>query len=69
MEVEDGYIGGSRPQSLIFDDFEDCGTVEDAMDAVYQAVQDDFEQTVSFTITNYDEIKKKIEDQIIRRSI
>ena len=30
-EIEDGYIGGSRPQSLIFNDFENCETVEDAI--------------------------------------
>ena len=68
-EVEDGYIGGSRPQSLtlISDDFENCKTVEDAMEVVNEAVQEDFRQTVTYKITNYDEIKKKLEYLITNR--
>ncbi|HEC65113.1 MAG TPA: hypothetical protein ENI23_07465 [bacterium] len=47
-EIEDGYAGGSRPQTITIpdDELEMCETDEERRELVYEYIQDDFEQTV-----------------------
>ena len=47
-EVDDGYVGKSRPQYTEIDDREiaECETVEEAIELVYDYVQHDFEQRI-----------------------
>lgn len=55
-EAEDGYVGRSRPHSLpIYDDL--CGdeTDDDLENMLFEAVDEHFQQTVSYFIKNKDE--------------
>ena len=60
-EVSDGYAGKSRPQKLEIDIENDIMSEEEwvelsheeKLEVINEAVQDDFEQTVSFTVTDY----------------
>ena len=63
-QVEDGYVGKSRPQKTIIKPYEDLGQEEweemsesERDEYIEQCVQDDFDQKVSFAIdnTDYDE--------------
>ena len=71
-EVEDGYVGKSRPQHLeigdeelddIIDQFD--GRVEDIMKEIDWYVQEDFEQKVTWTYSDYS--YKELESEIERR--
>ena len=59
-EVEDGYAGGSRPQSTSFDesDLDHCETWEEAEHEIWNIAEEDFEQKITFYIKNLDELKK-----------
>ncbi len=52
-EVDDGYVGGSRPQQTEIDDDElaDCETEKDREDHIAMCIQDDFSQRVSWSET------------------
>lgn len=54
-EVSDGYAGGSRPHHTLIDpeDLEGYETEEERMRAIDELVRDDFDQKVSWFITNY----------------
>lgn len=56
-EVEDGYCGGSRPQytEVPDEDLDECETDDEREKLIEEYVQDDFDQTVSFTIINKEE--------------
>lgn len=63
-QVEDGYVGKSRPQKTIIKPYNDLGQEEweemsesERDEYIEQCVQDDFDQKVSFAIddTDYDE--------------
>jgi|GEM_PF-2356653 len=63
-QVDDGYVGKSRPQKTVITPYEDLGqeeweemTEEERDEYIEQCVQDDFDQKVSFAIdnTDYDE--------------
>lgn len=60
-QASDGYVGGSRPQtcSVMEDEILECECVEDAVQLVEDAIQDDFLQKVS---ADYDlgELEDKI---------
>lgn len=48
-EAEDGYVGGSRPQSFIIDDSDLEGLSSEEIDEyVNDSIQDDFEQKISW---------------------
>lgn len=50
-EADDGYAGGAAPQSLKIPDSDilDCETVDEAMEMIEQAINDDFANKVSWT--------------------
>lgn len=59
-EVEDGYVGKSRPQSTTIDIEQNMDLTEwesmsedEKRDFIGEMVQCDFEQKISFTINNY----------------
>ncbi len=56
-EVEDGYAGKSRPHFINIPDeeIEKCKTLEEKNEFIYQCIQDEFDQTISFCITNREE--------------
>lgn len=59
-EVDDGYCGGSRQQHTEIDDDElaECETEEERQKLIEEYVQNDFEQLVSWNITDQTEVKK-----------
>lgn len=60
-EVEDGYVGKSRPQKTIFDtndytnDEEEWNSLseKEKMDYISEAVQEDFDQKIFFSIYDF----------------
>lgn len=54
-EVDDGYVGKSRPQTIIIKDsvFDDM-TEEEKMLEIEEWVSEDFSSKVGFTITHID---------------
>jgi len=52
-EIEDGYCGGSRPQTTEVpdDELDECETESDCQTLIDEYVQADFENTVSWCIT------------------
>ena len=48
-EVSDGYAGPSAPQTFDFgeDEVMECDTVEEAMELINDAIQNDFKQTIN----------------------
>lgn len=56
-EADDGYCGGSRPQSFTLD-LEDLGGGDEraARDALYEILDDELRERVTWIIKNEDEI-------------
>ena len=61
-EVEDGYVGKSRPQETIIpdEDFldwdgEPCENEEERQQIINQAVQNDFDQNITWAIVRIEE--------------
>ena len=55
-EVSDGYVGGSRPQESEIPDSELEGMdEEERVDFINKWVQEDFEQSISWEITGFDD--------------
>lgn len=71
--VEDGYVGKSRPQETEIDvetllsDY-DPETDHDIHYAVYEAVDEDFQNRVSYGITNLDEVVEAVRQAAERRA-
>ncbi len=70
-EVEDGYVGKSRPQSfelnleeLIDGDYE----IEDAMSQVHDEVQEEFVNRITWCFSNYDEVLAEVGLLLERRA-
>lgn len=61
-EVEDGYVGPSRPQrtEIYLSDFEDDMTDTDIENMIYDAVKEDFEQKISYFIQNMSDVVEYI---------
>jgi hypothetical protein len=57
-EVEDGYMGKSRPQSFDMDleDFEGCEDHDDYEKALDVAVQEEFNNNISWFAANYNDV-------------
>ena len=55
-EVEDGYIGKSRPQftEIDDDDLSECSTDEEREEFIEQCVQEDFMSNISWSETRRD---------------
>ena len=55
-EVEDGYMGKSRPQETEIDDEELEGlNKEEIKNYIHDRIQEDFEQTISWSETSREE--------------
>lgn len=56
-EVEDGYVGKSRPQTTEVPDEElaECDIEEEREQLIESYIQEDFEQRISWAIVGYDE--------------
>ncbi len=62
-EVEDGYVGGHRPQSFEISDSEikdQAESVEDALRYIDECTQEDFENKVTFYYEDYLKMTEKI---------
>jgi len=61
-EVEDGYVGGSRPQSFLIDDDEiqECETEQDALKLIEEYTQDDFESKITWCYRNFSSMEDEI---------
>lgn len=53
-QVEDGYVGKSRPQRTLIEveDLEFCETEDEVEQLIYDAIGDDFVQTISWAISD-----------------
>lgn len=62
-QIEDGYMGRSRPQhtSVDDDDILSYDTVDEAMEMIDQAVRDDFEQKISWYFKDRAGLQAEIE--------
>lgn len=65
-QISDGYIGCMRPQSFVLNlsDFKSYSTREDIENYINICVQGDFEEKVTYRVTNLDEIIIKIEEYL-----
>ena len=63
-EVDDGYGGGGRPQHTEIDkhDIENCETLKDVMQLICDAIQEDYDETVSWFIKHQEDIKTKVKE-------
>lgn len=68
-EVDDGYAGGSAPQSFLMslDDIDAGMTDEQLLTALYDAAHDDMLQKVSTSINNAGEFVAWAREQINRK--
>ena len=54
--VEDGYVGHGRQETRVDDDdLADCETEEERQELISEAVQEDFQQTVTWAIMGTEE--------------
>ena len=55
-EVEDGYVGKSRPQSteISDEDLDACETEEERERLIEDCIQEDFEQNITWAIVSMD---------------
>ena len=55
-EVDDGYVGKGRPQhtEIPDDEIEDCETEEEKQELINQYVQEDFDNSITWSITHVD---------------
>jgi hypothetical protein len=64
-DVEDGYVGGSRPQVLSVSLCEfDGDSLEEIVQYIEQSIQDDFDEKVSWYSHNYKEVAREIFDRL-----
>jgi len=66
-EVEDGYVGKSRPHNLRIssDDLDDCDEDEIEIESIlWELVQSDFENKISWYIKNKDEFMMWAKEKI-----
>ena len=58
-QVDDGYVGKSRPQITIIpeEEFEDCKTEADRNAIIEEFVDSDFQNRISWFIDSIDEIE------------
>jgi hypothetical protein len=56
-EVEDGYVGKSRPQSteISNEDLDACETQAERDLLIEECIQEDFEQSITWAIVSMDE--------------
>ena len=56
-QVEDGYVGKSRPQETIIPDSElaECNNEEERQKWIYDYIQEDFENRISWTLIRTEE--------------
>ena len=65
-EVEDGYVGKSRPQSFHIEDAEikECKTINEALELINEYTQEEFENNIAWAFRSYDEMVKEIKELI-----
>lgn len=56
-EVNDGYVGGSRPHETIVpdDELEECETEEEREDLIYDYIHNDFRDYISWSEVSREE--------------
>jgi acetyl-CoA carboxylase carboxyltransferase component len=61
-EVDDGYVGPSRPQKTEIPkcDIKDCENVEEALQMIDDMIQEDYEQKINWYIKNKESITDKV---------
>lgn len=64
-EVEDGYVGKSRPQytEIYDDDIRECESIKEAVELIEEAVQEDFESKITWGFVDSEiSIEEEIRD-------
>jgi glutamate synthase domain-containing protein 3 len=70
-QVDDGYAGGSRPQSTEIDksELEQCDTFEEAKELIENAVQEDYENKVSWSYGDWNGIEETINEVLSKKKM
>lgn len=71
-EVEDGYVGKSAPHEFDIDidnTIWGVSNVKEAMENVYEQLQEEFQKSVHPYLTNEEEIKTALEQALTAREI
>lgn len=65
-QVDDGYIGGSRPQrmSIDIDELPDDSDMSDVRDYVERAIQEDFNQKISWSCESLDDVVSQLHEAL-----
>jgi len=63
-EVDDGYIGGKRPQSTEVDDddLRDCETFEEARELINDVIQEAFENEITWYLTDESDVLVQLDE-------
>lgn len=63
-EVDDGYVGGSRPQTTEIDewDIENCDDIDEAMQMIDDEIKADYNQKISWYMNNRERIQEKVQE-------
>jgi hypothetical protein len=65
-EAQDGYVGGSRPQSFSvdIDEFDSSQTLDDITRQLTDDIDNDFEEKVYWHSDNYEQVAQEIFDAL-----
>jgi hypothetical protein len=57
-QVDDGYVGGTRPQRTQVDteDFQHCKTEEDVRNVLDEIIEEEMRTRIGFSVSNEDEV-------------
>lgn len=68
-EVEDGYVGKSRPQhaEIDLDEFEEDMNDEDIEGMIWDMVQRDFDQKITYYVSNISEVVSAVKEYLRNR--
>ena len=63
-QVDDGYMGGSRPQVTEIDDEEllEYDSIGEILDYIDEAVDEDFQSMIGWNYNSYEEVVKEINE-------
>lgn len=61
-EVDDGYVGKSRPHSTScsLEEFEGCETEQDVLERILELAEEDFQESVRICIPEAESLAKEI---------
>lgn len=63
-QVDDGYVGGSRPQysNIPDDDILECESEEEILDLISEWIEEDYSQNITWHFDNKDRMLEEIRE-------